>query len=82
MLMLFFTKAGRKCPEEVKRIPTKYGYPMAIFTVMILSFGIDRPGQTEYAKIRQLLKEQSDHGQHCLPFRQHLLEALLLSKTA
>ena len=43
-------------------------FPESSVTVMILSFPTDMPGQTA---------EQSDQGLHCLPFRLHLLDALL-----
>ena len=33
--------------------------------------------QTVQAKIRLLLKKQSDQGLHCSPFHQHLLDALM-----
>ena len=47
------------------------------YTVMILSFRTDRPGQTVQTQIRLLLEEQSDQGLHCLPFRLHHLDSLL-----
>ena len=40
-------------------------------TVKILCIGTDR------SKIRLLLKKQSDQGLRCLPFHQHLLDALM-----
>ena len=49
-------------------------------TVMILSFQTDRPGQTVQTQIRLLLEEQSDEGQHCLPFRLHLLSSILYGR--
>ena len=49
-------------------------------TLVILSFPTDRPGQTLQTQIRLLLEEQSDLGLHCLPFRLHLLDALLYGK--
>ena len=48
-----------------------------IFTVQILCIGTDRSQQTVQTKIRLLLKKQSDQGLHCLPFHQHLLDALI-----
>ena len=45
-------------------------------TVQILCIGTDRSQQTVQTKIRLLLK-QSDQGLHCLPFHQHLLDALM-----
>ena len=46
-------------------------------TVQILCIGTDRSQQTVHTKIRLLLKKQSDQGIHCLPFHQHLLDALM-----
>ena len=48
-----------------------------IFTVQILCIGTDRSQQTVQTKIRLLLKKQSDQGLRCLPFHQHLLDALM-----
>ena len=48
---------------------------LILFTVMILSFRTDKPGETVQTQIR-LLEEQSDHGLHCLPFRLHRLVSL------
>ena len=48
-------------------------------TIMILSFWIDKPGQTVQTQIRLLL-EQSDQGLHCLPFRLHRLDSLLYGR--
>ena len=48
-----------------------------IYTVQILCNGTDRSQQTVQTKIRLLLKKQSDQGLHCLPFHQHLLDALM-----
>ena len=45
---------------------------MFLLTVMILSFWIDRPGQTVQTQIRLLVEEQSDQGFHCLLFHSHL----------
>ena len=50
------------------------------FTVMILSFRTDMPGQTVQTQIRLLLEEQSDQGLHCLPFRLHRLDFLLYGR--
>ena len=36
------------------------------------------PGQTVQTQIRLLLEEQSDQGLHCLPFRLHRLDSLLI----
>ena len=41
-------------------------------TVQILCIGTDRSQQTEQTK-----KKQSDQGLCCLPFHQHLLDALI-----
>ena len=46
-------------------------------TVQILCIGTDRFQQTVQTKIRLLLKKQSDQGLRCLPFHQHLLDALM-----
>ena len=43
-------------------------------TVQILCIGTDRSQQTVQTKIRLLLKSQ---GLRCLPFHQHLLDALM-----
>ena len=48
-----------------------------ILTVQILCIGTDRSQQTVQTKIRLLLKKQSDQGLRCLPFHQHLLDAML-----
>ena len=50
------------------------------YTVMILSFRTDMPGQTGQTQIRLLLEEQSDQGLHCLPFRLHHLDSLLYGR--
>ena len=50
------------------------------YTVMILSFRTDRPGQTLQTQIRLLLQEQSDQGLHSLPFRLHRLDPLLYGR--
>ena len=47
------------------------------FTVMILSFRTDMPGQTVQTQIRLLLEEQSDQGLHCLPFHLHHLDSMV-----
>ena len=46
-------------------------------TVQILCIGTGRSHQTVQTKIRLLLKKQSDQGLRCLPFHQHLLDALM-----
>ena len=46
-------------------------------TVQILCIGTDRSQQTVQTKIRLLLKKQSDQGLRCLPFHQHILDALM-----
>ena len=51
-----------------------------MYTVMILSFRTDMPGQTVQTQIRLLLEEQSDQGLHCLPFRLHRLDSLLYGR--
>ena len=47
------------------------------YTVKTLCIGTDRSQQTVQTKIRLLLKKQSDQGLRCLPFHQHLLDALM-----
>ena len=47
------------------------------YTVQILCIATDRSQQTVQTKIRLLLKKQSDQGLRCLPFHQHLLDALM-----
>ena len=46
-------------------------------TVQILCIGTDRSQQTVQTKIRLLLKKQSDQVLRCLPFHQHLSDALM-----
>ena len=46
------------------------------YTVMILRFRTDMPGQTVKTQIRL----QSDQGLHCLPFRLHHLDSLLYTR--
>ena len=48
-----------------------------LITLQILCIGTDRSQQTVQTKIRLLLKKQSDQGLRCLPFHQHLLDALM-----
>ena len=48
-----------------------------VYTVQILCIGTDGSQQTVQTKIRLLLKKQSDQGLRCLPFHQHLLDALI-----
>ena len=48
-----------------------------VTTVQILCIGTDRSQQTVQTKIRLLLQKQSDQGLRCLPFHQHLLDALM-----
>ena len=49
-------------------------------TVMILSFRTGRVGKQ--CTPRSDCSEQSDQGLHCLPFRLHVLDALLYVKTS
>ena len=51
--------------------------PCTFDTVKILCIGTDRSQQTVQTKIRLLLKKQSDQGLRCLPFHQHLMDALM-----
>ena len=48
-----------------------------VITVQILCIGTERSQQTVQTKIRLLLKKQSGQGLCCLPFHQHLLDALM-----
>ena len=50
-----------------------------MLTVKILCIGTDRSHQTVQTKIRLFLKKQSDQGLRCLPFNQHLLDAISYS---
>ena len=54
-------------------------YENKLVTVQILCIGTDRSQQTVQTKIRLRLKKQSDQGLRCLPFHQHLLDALMQS---
>ena len=56
---------------------TVYPVFLEVLTVKILCIGTDRSQQTVETKIRLLLKKQSDQDLRCLPFHQHLLEALM-----
>ena len=47
---------------------------------MIVSFQTDMPQQTVQTQIRLLLEEQSDQGQHFLPFHLHRLDSLLYGR--
>ena len=58
-------------------IPAVYTQKWKINTVQILCIGTDRSQQTVQTKIRLLLKKQPDQGLRCLPFHQHLLDALM-----
>ena len=51
--------------------------PMSKSTIQTLCIGTDRSRQTVQTMIRLLLKKQSDQGLRCLPFHQHLLDALM-----
>ena len=48
-----------------------------VVTIQILCIGTDRSQQTVQTKIRLLLRKQSDQGLRCLPFQQHLLDAIM-----
>ena len=61
--------------QRFKRYPI-----LKTFTVMILSFWTDMPGQTVQTQIRLLLEEQSDQSLHCLPFRLHRFDSLLYGR--
>ena len=58
--------------------PVAIAFPLlSKHTVQILCIGTDRSQQTVQTKIRLLLQKQSDQGLRCLPFHQHLLDALM-----
>ena len=52
-------------------------YHIYLVTIQILCIGTDRSQQTVQTKIRLFLKKKSDQDLHCLPFHQHLLDALM-----
>ena len=74
--LLFYHKYNTV--ESVPDIPVNH--QITKYTVMTLSFRTDMPGQTVQTQIRLLLKEQSDQGLHCLPFRLHCLDSLLYGR--
>ena len=63
--------------SRVPLLRKEYAALGADTTVQILCIGTDRSQQTVQTKIRLLLKKQSDQGLRCLPFHQHLLDALM-----
>ena len=65
------------CISIIKRPRDVAPYKKKGSTVHILCIGTDRSQQTVQTKIRLLLKKQSDQGLRCLPFHQHLLDALM-----
>ena len=72
----FLRGSGRKKRGMIRRDKMSKQSPPAL-TVQILCIGTDRSQQTVQTKIRLLLKKQSDQGLRCLPFHQHLLDALM-----
>ena len=50
---------------------------LSSYFVLIMHCPTDRSGETVQTKLRQILKEQSDQGLHCLIFHLRHLEALL-----
>ena len=72
--IIFFCSIPEPCLEELFRNEWVH---LHICTVQILCIGTDRSQQTVQTKIRLLLKKQSDQGLRCLPFHQHLLDALM-----
>ena len=71
--IVFLGKNGRGTPTRSSTVFTKGNIP---FTVKILCIGTDRSQQIVQTKIRLLLKKQYQ-GLRCLPFHQHLLDALM-----
>ena len=77
--------AGNSVNLRLRHYPSTLGLeflglhrrPVTDSTVKILCIGTDRSHQTVQTKIRLLLKKQSDQGLRCLPFNQHLLDALM-----
>ena len=65
-------KTGARCSARPRP-----GIVKSDDTVQILCIGTGRSQQTVQTKIRLLLKKQSDQGLRCLPFHQHLLDALM-----
>ena len=69
--LLFKTNAKVRCSHDMA----------ASLTIMIISFGTDRPWQILQTQIRLLLQEQSIQGLRCLPFYWHLLD-IFFGKTS
>ena len=63
--------------ESLKVCKWKQNMTLYPCTVQILCIGTGRSQQTVQTKIRLLLKKQSDQGLRCLPFHQHLFDALM-----
>ena len=79
-LLLHRTKLLQHSASLIGRALFVTKMPFLSYTVMILSFRTDMPGQTVQTQIRLLQEEQSDQGLHCLPFRLHRLDSLLFGR--
>ena len=74
---IYNASAVHKNSAECSISPVRTLSQDSYHTVQILCIGTDRSQQTVQTKIRLLLKKQSDQGLRCLPFQQHLLDALM-----
>ena len=75
--MMFHYEIGFLSYNNPKNLDPSYMIQNFGITVQILCIGTDRSQQTVQTKIRLLLKKQSDQDLRCLPFHQHLLDALM-----
>ena len=76
LISVFHFKVSLK-PAATQENYIVLGFRSKPVTVQILCIGTGRSQQTVQTKIRLLLKKQSDQGLRCLPFHQHLLDALM-----
>ena len=67
----------KKTVSEIVKMQNTELNDLSKNTVQILCIRTDRSEQTVQTKIRLLLKKLSDQGLRCLPFHQHLLDALM-----
>ena len=67
----------KRIPDMAYKVKSNFSEKAKLITVQILCIGTDRSQQTVRTKITLLLKKQSDQGLRCLPFHQHLLDALM-----
>ena len=73
-----FHPLRKKAEVCLSRPDCAHAHPgQIVLTVQVLCIETDRSQQTVQTKIRLLLKKQSDQGLRCLPFHQHLLDALM-----